>query len=113
MNKNDYNDKLLDKMTAEQEKYRAWLLTLPPEEILHHVYEYTVREDMVLALEFREFTIAQAKALLKSPTPLADAVKEWHKRDSSRMEEIWDALEGRANHVIKMEKEKSRDEGAR
>ncbi len=44
------NTALYDKMFAEQEKYREWLLTQPPEEILKHTYEYTVREDIVLSL---------------------------------------------------------------
>lgn len=30
------NTKLYEKMFAEQENYRAWLLSQPPEEILNH-----------------------------------------------------------------------------
>ena len=36
---------LYDKLSREQDKYRDWLKGQPPEEILHHSYEYTVRED--------------------------------------------------------------------
>ncbi len=32
-------------------EYRAWLLSQPPEEILKHTYEYTVREDILMSLE--------------------------------------------------------------
>ena len=49
MNTNDLNTTLYEKMAAEQEKYRDWLKSRPPEEILHHTYEYTVREDIVMA----------------------------------------------------------------
>ena len=56
-------------MAAEQDKYRDWLKSQPPEEILHHTYEYTVREDIVMALEELELTDAQAQALLESPSP--------------------------------------------
>ena len=45
MNTNDLNTALYEKMAAEQDKYRDWLKSQPPEEILHHTYEYTVRED--------------------------------------------------------------------
>ena len=40
MNTNDLNTALFEKMTAEQDKFRDWLKSQPPEEILHHTYEY-------------------------------------------------------------------------
>ena len=42
----ELNTALYQKMFAEQETYREWLLTQPSEEILNHTYEYTVREDI-------------------------------------------------------------------
>ena len=51
MNTNDLNTALYEKMAAEQDKYRDWLKSQPPEEILHHTYEYTIREDIVMAME--------------------------------------------------------------
>ena len=68
MNTNDLNTALYEKMAAEQDKYRDWLKSQPPEEILHHTYEYTVREDIVMAMEELELTDAQAQALLESPS---------------------------------------------
>ena len=65
------NAALYEKMATEQEKYRDWLKSQPPEEILHHTYEYTVREDIVMAMEELELTDAQAQALLESPSPLS------------------------------------------
>ena len=50
MNTNDLNTALYEKMAAEQEQYWDWLKSQPPEEILHHAYEYSVREDIVMAL---------------------------------------------------------------
>ena len=43
--------KLYNKMQQEQNEYRAWLLAQPPEEILNHAYEYSSREDILIALE--------------------------------------------------------------
>ena len=40
----ELNTQLYEKMQAEQSKYRDWLLSLPPAEILNHTYEYTMRE---------------------------------------------------------------------
>ena len=42
----DKNTALYEKMAAEQDKFRDWLKSQPPEEILKHTYEYTVREDV-------------------------------------------------------------------
>ena len=81
MNTNDLNTALYEKMAAEQDKYRDWLKSQPPEEILHHTYEYTVREDIVMAMEDLELTDAQAQALLDSPTPLADVYRHFENRD--------------------------------
>lgn len=46
MTNDELNTALYEKMFAEQETYRAWLLSQPSEEILNHTYEYTVREDI-------------------------------------------------------------------
>ena len=42
----ELNKALYQKMFAQQETYREWLLSQPSEEILNHTYEYTVREDI-------------------------------------------------------------------
>ena len=40
MNETDHNARLYEKMKAEQDKYRDWLLHQEPSEILNHTYEY-------------------------------------------------------------------------
>ena len=42
MSVTDYNARLYEKMKAEQDKYRGWLLHQEPSEILNHTYEYIV-----------------------------------------------------------------------
>ena len=59
MTNEELNTALYQKMFAEQETYRKWLLEQPPEEILKHTYEYTVREDILLSLEYHDLTDAQ------------------------------------------------------
>ena len=71
----ELNTALYQKMFAEQETYREWLLSQPSEEVLNHTYEYTVREDILLSMEYNDLPDAQAKALLKSPSPLADVFR--------------------------------------
>ena len=48
MSVTDYNARLYEKMKAEQDKYRDWLVHQEPSEILNHTYEYTMREDVVM-----------------------------------------------------------------
>lgn len=43
MNTETANTKLYEKMFEEQEKFRGWLLSQPPKEILNHTYEYILR----------------------------------------------------------------------
>ena len=71
MTNEELNTRLYEKMFEEQEKYRGWLLSQPPEEILNHTYEYTMREDIVMCMEELELEPEKAKALLRSPCPLS------------------------------------------
>lgn len=100
------NTELYKKMFAEQESYRDWLLSQPPEEILNHCYEYTVREDIVLALEYNDLTNEQCKALLDSPAPLSDVFGFFEKMETGYMDDIRGCIEERANDTIARQKEK-------
>ena len=66
---------LYDKLSREQDKYRDWLKGQPPEEILHHSYEYTVREDILMSMEELTLSEAETRALLLSPSPMAMAAR--------------------------------------
>ena len=101
MTNEELNTALYKKVFAEQEKYREWLLSQPPNEILNHCYEYTVREDIVLALEEYDLSDKRCQALLKSPSPLADVFKDFEKQETDHMDNIRDTIECRANAVIR------------
>ena len=105
MNTNNLNTALYEKMTTEQEKYRDWLKSQPPEEILHHTYEYTVREDIVMAMEELELTDTQAQALLESSSPLADVYRYFEKLETGYMDVIRDSIENRADDVCRAKEE--------
>ena len=100
MTNQEWNTTLYKQMFAEQEQFRDWLLTQPPQEILNHAYEYVMREDILLSLEHNDLTDAQAAALLASPAPLADVYKELDYVESSHMEEVWSCVVDRANIVL-------------
>ena len=85
MNETDYNARLYEKMKAEQDNYRDWLLHQEPSEILNHTYEYTMREDIVMCMEELELEPEKARALLRSPCPLSDVYKEFRDRETEHM----------------------------
>ena len=95
--------RLYEKMEAEQQQYREWLLTQPPDEILNHTYEYTMRQDILMAMEEMDLSDKQARALLKSPCPLADVYEHYRNQEHGHMEQIRSAVESRANKVMREE----------
>ena len=105
MTNEELNTALYKKMFAEQEQFKSWLLTQPPERILEHSYEYTVREDFLLSLEYNNLPSNQVAALLASPTPLDDLFHQYEKMESSHMEEVWSCFENRAEQVKAMQAE--------
>ena len=100
MTNEERNTALYKKLFAEQEVFRDWLKNQSPEEILNHAYEYTIREDILLSLECHDLSDAQADALMKSPSPLADVFRDFEKRETDHMETIWDCLESRADTIL-------------
>lgn len=111
MTNEELNTALYHKMFAEQERYKAYLLTVSPHEVLQQAYEYVCWEDILLSLEYNDLTDAQAKALLKSDTPLADVFAKWESWETDRMSQIWDCVECRANEVLRADFLASRQEG--
>ena len=111
MTNEELNTALYKKMFAEQETYRAWLLSQAPEDILNHTYEYTVREDILLSLEYHDLPDVQARALLKSPSPLAEVFADWEGKETGYMDDIWQTVEDRAK--AEMQKQKKKEEKER
>ena len=101
----DKNTALYEKMAAEQDKFRDWLKSQPPEEILNHAYEYAVREDILMAMEELDLPQSRAAALLVSPSPLADVYKEFADRETSYMDVVRDSIEQRAEAALDTQRE--------
>ena len=97
-------DALMEKMSAELDQYRAWLVAQPPEEILNHTTEFFTRKNILAALNFADLTEAQVGALLNSPTPLADVYKDCSNVDYN-ITPIKLRIECLADQVIRQEEE--------
>jgi len=103
LNQEDLNTRLYEKMFAEQEAFRSWLLRQKPEEILSHTYEYTIREDILMSLEYNELSSDQCRALLKRDYPLADIYTDFEHLETEHMLDIWNTMENRADELIRRE----------
>ena len=100
MTNEELNTMLYEQIFEEQEKYKEWLLTQTPEEVLKHAYEYNIREDIVLALEYYDLSSVQAAALLTSPSPLSEIFEDFEKIESDHMETVRNCIEDRADKLI-------------
>lgn len=92
---------LHEKMLQEQNFFEDWLKNQPAEEILKHSYEYTVRNDIVMAIENLRLTDAQAQALLDSPSPLDDVYRYFEKLETGYMDTLRESIENRADDVCR------------
>jgi hypothetical protein len=106
MSNEELNLALYNRVLDEQMEWKKWLLSQSPEEVLNHSYEYTSREDIILALEYTDLSDERCLALLKSPCLLADIFTEFERMESDHMDEIRQSIESRADHVIRQEKDK-------
>ena len=105
----DLHSQLYDKMFAEQEQFKGWLLTQPPEEILNNSYTFTVRQDILMHMEDSGLTDEQAAALLKLEHPLAEILGEFNKMETGYMNTLGECAETLANHEIEKEQEQRRE----
>lgn len=93
----ELSSKLYEKVSAEQDKFRAWLMNQPPADILDHAVEYAVREDILMEIGALELPDDQARALLASPDAMADIYKTFSKMsDTGHMDVVRECIEERA-----------------
>lgn len=93
----ELSSKLYEKVSAEQDKFRAWLMDQPPADILNHAVEYAVREDILMEMGALELPDDQARALLASPDTMADIYRTFSKMaDTGHMDVVRESIEDRA-----------------
>ena len=107
MAENNVYTQLYERMFEEQERFREWLLAQPPSEILNHCYEYTMREDILMAIEYSELEEKHAKALLDGNVTLSDLYDDFSDLETDHMQDVRDTIGSRANKVLR-ETEKNR-----
>ena len=93
MTTEEKNTALYRKMYAEQEDFRTWLMSQPPEIILEHAYEYKLKEDILLSLEYNDLEDIKAEALLRLDQPLQKVYERLDSRETGYMDSVWDTIE--------------------
>lgn len=96
----DMNTELYQKMQAELEQFKDWLLTQPPQEILNYAYEYTTKEDILFAFENFDLSDKQAQALLSQPMPLNEIFHAYEKTETDLIETLQLCMESRADAIL-------------
>lgn len=61
------SQEVFNRMSSELNKFKDWLLTQPPEEILNHAYEYTTKNDIIAYFECVELSKDESDPL---PPPI-------------------------------------------
>ena len=100
MTNDELNTALYKKMFAEQKAYKDWLLSQPAEEILRNAYDYVMREDILLSLEYNDLSDRYATVLLNMDKPLAAVFSKLEHTESPHMEHVWDCVEQCAKETL-------------
>lgn len=74
-------EQLTEKMTAEFNTYRDWLLTQQPEEILNQAYEYSTKQGIVMNVADAGLSPAELETLLRLPSPLNEVFEDIRNMD--------------------------------
>jgi hypothetical protein len=99
----EFNAELYEKVSAEFEEYKNNLLAMSPEQILEHAYDYAIREDIALTLEYFDLHARQAQALLKADNVLDAVLEKWEGWKNNYTESIQEAIECKANEISRAE----------
>lgn len=98
-------ENLIKKIHEEEDCFKKWLLVQPPEEILHHASEYTIREDLVIMIENATLSESEASFLLSSQSLLADLHKDFSKLEPDHLTTLRYCLKKRIFNMRKKQDE--------
>jgi len=105
----DYNDLLYEKVQAEYDAFIEELKRMTPEQVIERAYEKVTKENMVMAIQDKELTYTEAKALCREKYPLDRMYREWLDTDVSGMQMLKDSIDDTAKQAVKEMKEKQKE----
>ena len=96
------NAKLYAKMEESFQDFSNWLLKQQPEEILNHAYEYAIKENILLVLEYNNLEDAQVTALLAVDDPLDLLYNEVGDSATISLDALRSIIEDKADGLISL-----------
>ena len=90
-------------MHREFDSFRDSLMGLPVEDIINAAYDLATKEDILYCVQENEFSDKQCKVLMKLEKPLDAVFQHYEKHGRSRMLDLYDAVEGKANVLMREE----------
>ena len=101
MTKDQLEDKLYERMSAENEAFLDDLKTKPAEEIISHAYEIARRDDFLMLFESKtSMSQRQLEVLMEFDHPLSVLYEDWVNRDTDEMEQLQGSMESFVNDIL-------------
>ena len=80
------------------------MLSLEPKEMLHHAYEYVIREDIVYVMEYTELSDEQCRALLNAPNIIREVYQIFDHMETDYMSTLEWCMEHAADFRIQKDR---------
>lgn len=93
------NANLYSKMEETFQDFTNWLLRQSPEVILDHAYEYAIKENILLVLEYNDLEEAQANDLLTVEDPLDFLYNEVGESATISLDALLSLIEDKADQL--------------
>ena len=111
MKKEQLENRLYERMSAENEAFLADLKTKPADEIISHAYEIACRDNLLILFEDETGLSERQLAVLNEfEHPLSQLYTDWLSHDTDEMDAFRDSIASCANDILrKRTEEKYRD----
>lgn len=103
MTNEELNFNLYVKMLCEFEALSAQLKDGPPDVILNRAYEYATKQDILYCMENEDFPDKQCRVLMKLEQPLDAVFQHYEKHGRSRIPDLYNAVDAKANALLREE----------
>ena len=102
MKKEQLENRLYERMSAENEAFLADLKTKPADEIISHAYEIACRDNLLILFEDETGLSERQLAVLNEfEHPLSQLYTDWLSHDTDEMDDFRDSIASFANDILR------------
>ena len=107
MTKDQLENKLYERMSAENEAFLADLKTKSADEIISHAYEIACRDNFLMLFEDETpLNQRQLEVLMEFGHPLSALYDDWLNRNTDEMEQLRESIISLSNDILSEHAEK-------